>query len=127
MKILIGDDKQEEREKLARALSGYDLTLAETPEEVVNKARQIKYDAVVTDLEYTEGGQEGYEVLRQIQDLTENRILYTGARGFELVIEGTLAGATEVVEGKNSSELLRILSELDSKRENIELKGGERR
>ena len=126
MKILIGDNKQEEREKLARALNKYELTLAKTPEEVVERARQTRYDAVVTDLEYSENGREGYEVLRQIQDLTDNRILYTGTKGFEIVTEGIFSGATEVVEGKNQSELLRIITELHSKRENIELKGGER-
>jgi len=126
-RILIGDDKQKERTSLARALGNYNLTFAEAPDEVINKARQSRYDLIITDLEYTEGGKEGFQVLREIKDLSEKRILYTGRRGFEMVMEGIFAGATEVVEGKNLSQLLEIVSELNSKRENTELKGGERK
>lgn len=117
MKILIGDDKEEVRTALARVLSARNLEaeLASTPEETIAKARAGNYSAVVTDLEYTEKGREGYEVLRAIKDIPAKKILYTGVLGFEHVMEALLNGADHVVLGKNQEELLEILTKEEAK------------
>jgi DNA-binding response OmpR family regulator len=110
-KILIGDDNQQMLRSLSRALrfKGLETDLASTSQEVIEKARQGNYSAIITDLAYTEGGREGYEVLKQIKQVSAIKILYTAESGFEHVPEGFMNGADYVVLRKDSSQLMEIL------------------
>jgi DNA-binding response OmpR family regulator len=112
-KILIGDDREQVRCSLGRALRArkIEVDLAATAQEVIRKARANNYDAVITDLEYTEGGREGYEVLRQISDLPTLKVLYTAQSGFEFEAEGLECGADYVILRKDHSRLLQLLNE----------------
>jgi len=119
-RILYGDDNEQKKESLARELRlrRLEVDLASTPAETISKARAGNYFAVVTDLNYTEEGTEGYEVLKQLKDLPAKKILYTGQAGFEYVADGFMHGADYVVLSKHEKSLLEVLDKL--------LKGGEK-
>lgn len=110
-KILIGDDKEQVRTALARALKlrNLEADLVSTPEEIIAKAKAGNYGVVITDLEYTDNGREGYEILRQIKDIPALKILYTGQMGFEYAAEGFAEGADYVVLRKDESQLMELL------------------
>ena len=110
-RILYGDDKEEMRNALARALKtrNLELELASTPQEIIAKAKANNYHAIVTDLDYTNEGREGYEVLRQLKDLPALKVLYSGVCGFEFMAEAFDNGANYVVFRKDQSELMKIL------------------
>lgn len=118
-KIIYGDDKPEMREALARAvrLRGLEIDLASTPEELLRMARTNSYHAVITDLEYTPEGREGYDILKQLRTLPTLKILYSGINGFEYLAEALEAGADYAVLNKNESALIKLLDE--------KLKGGD--
>ncbi len=113
-RILIGDDNEQIRKSLARTLKlrKLETDLASTPEEVIRKAKANNYSAIITDLEYTEGGREGYEVLRQIKETPSVKILYTGQIGFEFLAEGLANGADYVVLRKEISQLTEVLDKI---------------
>lgn len=110
MRILIGDDNKEALSSLKRALRGLELDLAYTPEETIGKASQARYDKIVTDLDYTERGAEGFRVLREIRNKAQIRALYT-ARADEIGIreEAEKNGATHVIAKQDLMGLIRLL------------------
>ncbi len=110
-KVLYGDDREDMREALAKELKlrNLEVELASTAEELVTKARTKEYGVIITDLEYTLEGLEGYEVLRQIKDIAALKILYSGVTGFEYEVDAFDAGADYAVLRKNQSRLLEIL------------------
>lgn len=113
MRVLIGDDNERIANSLARALRprGLEADLADTPQEVIAKAGAGNYSAVITDLEYTPEGREGFEVLRAIKDLPALKILYTGRNGFEVEAEALVEGADYAVLNKDYDRLFEILQE----------------
>jgi len=120
-RILYGDDNEQNRNALARALRlrRYEADLAATPQEFVAKARANSYHALITDLEYTPEGREGYEVLREIRELPALKVLFTGQSGFEYEAEAYESGADFAVMRKDSSALIKLLDEkLNSRWEN---------
>ena len=112
-KVLYGDDNAQMRNSLARALKlrNWDLDLVSSPQEVVAKARANPYDAVVTDLQYSPDGQEGYEVLKQIRELPVLKVIYSAQCGFEAEAEALDSGADYAVLRKDESGLMAILDE----------------
>jgi CheY-like chemotaxis protein len=112
-RILYGDDKEENRRSLARALRlrNLEVDLVSSPAELVAKARAEKYGVIVTDLDYTLEGREGYEVLKQIKDLPAVKVLYTGQAGYEFIPEAFENGADWVVLRKKESDLLEVFDE----------------
>jgi DNA-binding NtrC family response regulator len=112
-RILYGDDKEQNRSALARALRlrNFEVDLAETPQEFLSKARARNYHALITDLEYTENGREGYEVLQGVRNLPALKVLFSGIAGFEYEAEAYEKGADYAVMRKDSSALLKLLDE----------------
>jgi DNA-binding NtrC family response regulator len=110
--ILIGDDKEKVRTSLARALGarGLETEAVNTPGEVITRARAKKYAVVITDLNYTHEGTEGYDVLRQLKDIPALKILYTGQMGFECAAEAFGLGADYIVLRKDESQLMEVLN-----------------
>jgi DNA-binding NtrC family response regulator len=110
-KVLYGDDKPEMREKVARELRsrGLEVDLASTPSEMLAKAKSSNYHVLITDLEYTQDGREGYEVLGAIRYLPGLKILYSGVSGFEYQAEALENGADFAVLRKDLNSLLEML------------------
>ena len=114
VRVLFGDDKPEIREDLTKALRECKLKvdLASTPQEVIAKARAGNYLAVITDLNYTRDGNEGYDVLRELRDNSSCKILYTAKMGFEFAAEGLEKGADYVILRKDKSQLIELVTKL---------------
>ncbi len=113
-KILIGDDNTEFLTSFSRALRRLEIEVdtATTPDEVTAKAQKTRYDKIVTDLDYTDGGAEGYQVLQEIKNLAPIRVLYTARAGVEGVKqEAERNGATHVINKSDVSGLMRLLKE----------------
>jgi len=110
-RILYGDDNEQMRSSLARALKlrNLEADLASTPEETIAKARANNYAAVITDLEYSAGGREGYDVMREIKDLPALKVLYTAQSGFEYTAEALVNGADYAVLRKDPAQLINLL------------------
>ena len=120
VRILYGDDNEENRLRLAQELRSrnYQVDLVRSPQELVSRARAENYDAVVSDLDYSQDGAEGYEVIRQVREIPGLKVLFTGRDGFENAAEGLEAGADWVVLHKNLGELVKILEkELGGKKD----------
>jgi CheY-like chemotaxis protein len=109
--ILYGDDNEGNRLKVAESLRerGYEVDLTNSPQELVSKARNGNYSAVISDLEYSPNGTEGYEVIRQMRNLPTLKILFTGRAGLENAVEALEGGADWVVFHKSLGELVKIL------------------
>lgn len=112
MKVLYGDDRLENREALAGELRsrGLDVDLAASVEEMLAKAKANSYHAFVTDLEYTEGGREGFDVLRQLKSYSGLKVLYSGISEFGAEVEALERGADYAVLRKNQPVLLEVLA-----------------
>lgn len=110
-RVLIGDDNQTIRAELLESLvrKNFAVDLASTPEEMIQKAKSGDYFAVVTDLEYTPQGREGYAVLDELKENPALKILYTGKREFECVAEGLVFGADYVITKKDQTQLIEVL------------------
>ena len=77
-KILVGDDMIDFAKKVFPAIPDTEVEFVNNPEEVIKKARTENYTIIVTDLMYTPGGQEGFDVLENLKDLKIRKILWTG-------------------------------------------------
>lgn len=121
LRILYGDDNEQVKDSLASKLrtKNLEVDLASTYEETIAKARANNYDVIITDLEYTSGGREGYDVLKSIIDIPAIKILYTGNMETELAVEAFMHGAEYAILRKDESKLLSLLDK--------ELKGGQER
>lgn len=106
MRILVGDDNRELLNNLERAMQ---VDTAYTPEQVIEKAKIERYDVIITDLEYTEQGREGFEVLREIRELSPVRVLFTAKANMSGIREeAEKYGATHVMN-KDAMNLIRFL------------------
>ncbi len=56
-----------------------EVEFVETPEQVIEKALGGGYTVIVTDLDYTPRGREGFKVLEALKDVDARKVLYTGA------------------------------------------------
>ncbi|MEI7718953.1 MAG: response regulator [archaeon] len=112
IRVLYGDDKAVERESLAKQLRlrNVNVDLASSAEEMLAMAKANSYHAFVTDLEYTKGGKEGYEVLSQLKNYSGLKVIYSGVAGFEHEMEAFERGADYAVLRKNEPLLLEVLA-----------------
>lgn len=107
-KIIIGDDIED-------ILSGWELMLGDkaktvtTPEEFIYALKNKDFDVVVTDLNYTKGGKEGYEILRTIKNRNCRKILCTSDAGDTDVIDAAAKLGAEV---RDKSEIITTAEEL---------------
>jgi hypothetical protein len=78
-KILLGDDHLDFAKKAMPYIPGAEVTYLDDHEEVIAEAKTGDYDLVITDLQYTPNGTEGFTVLEELQDLDVRKILWTAA------------------------------------------------
>jgi DNA-binding response OmpR family regulator len=115
--ILYGDDNEKIGLDVAGFLKekGYNVDLVSSPKEFTSRARLGKYNAVVSDLDYSPQGAEGYDAIKEIRDIPSFKVIFTGRAGFEHAAEGFECGADRVVLSKNLGRLLDVLEkELNS-------------
>lgn len=77
-KILVGDDSIEFAKKSFPYIPNAEIEFVSTPEEVIRKGKTGQYNIIVTDLNYTPEGQEGFKVLEELKGLGARLILWTG-------------------------------------------------
>lgn len=118
-KILVGDDHIEQlKGELEKGLQGMEVDYVATPQEVIKKAGENRYCIIITDLQYTPEGQEGFDVLEKVKDKTANLLLWTAAADNTFIREmGKQSGALAVYSKKQTPEMLADI------RKNLGLKG----
>lgn len=68
-RLLIVDDQRDLASSYKRALGDdYEIDIAVTLDEAITKIDGNRYDAVLSDLQLTEDGQEGYQVVKHARD-----------------------------------------------------------
>lgn len=77
-RILVGDDQTEFARQNFPYIPDAEIEFVSTPEEVVEKGKTGDYSIVITDLNYTPNGQEGFKVLEELKGLGARLILWTG-------------------------------------------------
>lgn len=78
-RILWGDDSESFVKSASSALAPeYKVDIALTPEGVIKKVLTGEYQAVITDLNYTEGKTEGFDIIRALKGKVPYIILCTG-------------------------------------------------
>jgi hypothetical protein len=78
-RILVGDDRIELVKRLFPYIPDAEVEFVETPEQVVERALAGGYTVIVTDLDYTPRGREGFKVLEALKGVPARKVLYTGA------------------------------------------------
>ncbi|MGA9851699.1 MAG: sigma-54 dependent transcriptional regulator [Gammaproteobacteria bacterium] len=103
--ILVADDQADVRQALALLLkdSGYEVTTAASPAEVLSALRQSRPDLALLDLNYqrdTTSGSEGLVLLKKIraQDSELPVVILTGWATVELAVEAMRLGAQDFLE-----------------------------
>ena len=101
--ILIIDDDESIRLSLSLLLkkAGYECSLANSPEEALQKVRQRHYDLILMDMNYGRdtSGRDGIELLRKTKIFQPDVpvILITAWGSIDLAVEGMKAGAYDFI------------------------------
>lgn len=114
--ILIADDQADVRQALALLLqdSGYEVTSAASPAEVLTALRQSLPDLILLDLNYqrdTTSGAEGLALLHEIRGFNKELpiIILTGWATVELAVEAMRVGAQDFLEKPWENARVRAL------------------
>lgn len=116
-RILLADDQPHILDALEILLEpeGYCIERVDAPRRVIEALSNQNYDAVLLDLNYTRdttSGQEGLDLLRQIQSLQQQVpvIVMTGWASVDLAVEAMRRGARDFVQKPwDNLRLLTIL------------------
>jgi len=114
--ILIADDQADVRQSMSLLLqdSGYQVTTAASPAEVLSSLRQSRPDLLLLDLNYqrdTTSGSEGLALLKEIrrQDTELPIVILTGWATVELAVEAIRLGAQDFLEKPWENARVRTL------------------
>lgn len=115
--ILIADDQQDVREALRLLLSneGYAVSLATSPQEALDAARQGKINLALLDLNYTRDTTSGREGLNLLEKLREQEpdlplVAMTAWGSVDLAVSAMRCGACDFVEKPwDNTRLLTIV------------------
>lgn len=77
-KILVGDDQIDFARKNFPFIPNVEVEFVANSDELIRKAQSGEYSTIVTDLNYTEHGEEGYRVLEALKDVSSRKVLWTG-------------------------------------------------
>ncbi len=109
--ILVVDDEEIMRSFLQDVLAGegYQVDVAPTGEEAVNKASRKKYDLVITDIKMP--GIDGMGVLSQVKELspTTEVVVMTGYASLESAVESMKKGAADYITKPFNIDQIRIV------------------
>lgn len=115
--ILIADDDEDIRLALDLLLSanGYKTIEASDAKQVVLQTQRQKPDLVLLDMNFsrdTTSGQEGLDILKQLQQSNIPTILMTAWGSIELAVKGLQQGACDFIEKPwNKAKLLNSISQ----------------
>lgn len=103
-KILVGDDNVGYAKKVFLSIPNATVEFVSTPEALIEKARTGNYSIIVTDLNYTKMGWEGYAVLKALKGVAARKILWTGdAYMKEVQDKGKSLGAEVLGKGEEET------------------------
>ncbi|HWC76376.1 MAG TPA: sigma-54 dependent transcriptional regulator [Blastocatellia bacterium] len=112
-RILIADDQPDVLEALRLLLKaeGYEIESVNSPPRVLQALEERDFDVILIDLNYTRdttSGQEGLDLLGQIQKLDANVpvVLMTAWGSVELAVEGIRRGARDFIQKPWENERL---------------------
>lgn len=77
-KILVGDNDLNFARSNFPFIPNAEVEFIADPKELIRKATSGSYSTIVTDLNYSEGGQEGFKVLEALRGVSARKILWTG-------------------------------------------------
>lgn len=77
-KIIVGDDQIDFAKQNFPYIPNVEVDFVDNPNELVSKVIDGDYSVVVTDLNYTPNGEEGFSVLEQLSEVDTRKILWTG-------------------------------------------------
>ncbi len=107
-KLLMVDDEKQFRETTSKVLTrrGFDVTVAGTGEEAIEKVKQGKFDVVVLDIRMP--GMDGHEALEKIKKIDPKAqvIMLTGHGGIESAKESLSHGAFDYLSKPCDIDLL---------------------
>lgn len=98
MKILIGDDNLDFARESMPYIPDCQTVYVATPGEVIARVQQEPFDVIITDLQYSENGEEGFVILEAIRGITARKILWTGAADHEDVRKRAAELGAEVLD-----------------------------
>lgn len=81
LRIIIGDDRLDQAKQLTPFIPGAEIEYVSSPEELLARVAAGPFDIIVTDLQYSEGGLEGFDVLRALDGHPARKVLWTGLAG----------------------------------------------
>ncbi len=79
LEILLGDDNLEFAKKAMPGIPDAHITYTDNPADMISKGKTGAYQIIITDLQYTPSGTEGFSVLEALKDISARKILWTGA------------------------------------------------
>jgi hypothetical protein len=97
-KILVGDDELDFARENFPLIPDAEVEFVSDPDELVQKAQSGEYSTIVTDLNYTENGEEGYIALEALQAVEARKVLWTGNAYDEGVRERAQELGAEVLD-----------------------------
>ena len=77
-KILVGDNDLEFARANFPFISNAEVQFVDNPQELIRRATTGSYSTIVTDLNYSEAGQEGFNVLEALREVSARKVLWTG-------------------------------------------------
>lgn len=129
-RILVVDDDESMRDMLSIMLrkEGYDVTLAGSGQEALQRVGEFGFDCIITDIRMR--GVDGHELLREIKKLDPEScvMMMTAYSSVESVIEALRDGAADYfVKSRTTTEeiklrLRKVLESEQLRRENVRLR-----
>ena len=77
-KILVGDNDLDFARSNFPFIPNAEVEFVDNPQELIHRATTGSYSTIVTDLNYSEAGQEGFNVLEALKVVSARKVLWTG-------------------------------------------------
>jgi hypothetical protein len=121
-RIIVGDERIDFARSAFPFIPNAEVEFTESHIELIRRARTRNYGLVVTDLEYTLNGREGFEVLESIQDINVRKILWTGAAHMQEIQQRARELGAELLSKEQIGSLVgQVVNNAPLKRDGIVL------
>jgi hypothetical protein len=110
-RIILGDDNLDFAKASFPYIPNSTTEFVNNPEELIEKAKTGEYSMVITDLDYSLRGAEGFQVLEALKDSNARKILWTGrASEQEVRTKGQELGAEVLDKDELGSLVGQVVS-----------------